>query len=52
MHLLTIHDFVHILDETVNQFENLRCGSTGLILRESVYPVQRRLDVLLSKQFF
>jgi len=34
--LLTIHDSIHILDETVNHFENFRCGSTGLILRESI----------------
>jgi len=34
--LLTIHDTIHILDETMNHFENLRCGSMDLILGELI----------------
>jgi len=30
--LLTVHNHPHILDETVDNFEGLRRGSTSLIL--------------------
>jgi len=50
--LFTIHDFIHILDETMNHFENLRCGSMGLILGETIYSLQHCPDVVFSKQFF
>jgi hypothetical protein len=46
--LLTGHDHPHILDETVDDLESLRCGSPSLVLRESVDSLQDRLDVLLS----
>ena len=51
MHLLTIHDHAHILDETVNDLKCLTCGSPSLILRESVQPLQDGLDVILSESF-
>ena len=50
-HLLTVRDHAHILDETVDDLEGLRCSSSSFILRESVQPVQDRLDVLLSENF-
>jgi hypothetical protein len=46
--LLTGHDHPHILDETVDDLESLRCGSPSLVLRESVNSLQDRFDVLLS----
>jgi hypothetical protein len=46
--LLTGHDHPHILDETVDDLESLRCGSPSLVLRESVDSLQDHLDVLLS----
>ncbi len=49
--LLTVHDHVHILDETIDDFENLHGGHVSLILRESVQPLQYHLDFLLSKAF-
>ena len=44
--LLTIHDHTHILDEAVDDLERLSRGSSSLVLRESVQPLQDCLDVL------
>jgi hypothetical protein len=49
--LLTVHDHIHILGKTMDDFEYLNCSHLDLILRESVQPLQYRLDVLLSKLF-
>jgi hypothetical protein len=49
--LLTVHDHARILDETVDDLESLSCGSPSLVLRESVQPLQDRLDILLSEKF-
>ena len=34
--LLTVHDYIHITEETVDDFEYLRSGCPSLILREPV----------------
>ena len=34
--LLTVHDYIHITEKTVDDFEYLRCGRPSLILREPV----------------
>jgi len=50
--LLTVHDYIGILDETVDDSENFRSSRPsliGLILRQSVQPVQYRFDILLSE---
>jgi hypothetical protein len=47
--LLTVHDYTHILDETVDDLERLSCRSSSFILRESVEPLQDCLDVLVSE---
>ena len=44
--LLTVHDHTHILDEAVDDLERLSCGSSSLVLCESVQPLQDRLNVL------
>jgi hypothetical protein len=44
--LLTIRDHTHILDEAVDDLERLSCGSSSLVLCESVQPLQDRLNVL------
>jgi hypothetical protein len=44
--LLTVHDHTHLLDEAVDDLERLSRGSSSLVLRESVQPLQDRLDVL------
>ena len=46
--MLTVHDHLHILDETVDNFEGLSCCNPGLVMRESVESLQDGLDVLLS----
>ena len=51
MRLLTTHDHPHTLDEAVDNLENLSCCSHGLILRESVNPLQDQFDVVLSEGF-
>ena len=51
MRLLTIHDHPHTLDEAVNNLESLNCCSSSLVLRESVKPLQDRLDIVLSEGF-
>ena len=50
--LLTIHDHTHILDEAVDDLERLSRGSSSLILREAVQPLQDRLDVLPTEASF
>jgi len=49
--LLTIHELPHILDESVDNGENVGCGSPSLVLREPVQPLQYCLGVLLEKPF-
>jgi hypothetical protein len=51
MRLLTLHNHSHILDKTVDDLKSLRCGSASLIVRESIQPLEDRLDFLLSESF-
>jgi hypothetical protein len=46
----TTHDHARILDETVDYLEGLSCSSPNLFLRESVQPLQDRVDILLSEK--
>jgi len=48
--LLTTHEFLHVLDESVDNSERMSCSSPGLILRQSVEPLQDCLDVLLLEK--
>jgi hypothetical protein len=51
VHLLTVltaHDHIHILDEIVDNFEDLRSGCPSLILRESIKSRQDRFDLVIS----
>jgi hypothetical protein len=50
-HSLTVHELPHILYETIDDPESLSCGSPSLVLRESVQPLQGRLDVLFPEKF-
>ena len=50
MHLLTIDDHTHILDEAMEDLECLSRGSSSFVLRESVQPLQDRLDALLLEK--
>ena len=50
MRLLTIDDHAHILDEAVEDLECLSCGSSSFVLRESVQPLQDRLNALLLEK--
>jgi hypothetical protein len=50
VYLLTVHHLFHILEKAVDDLEGLRRGYPSLVLGESVYPLQYRLDVLLSKE--
>ena len=49
--LLTIHELPHILDESVDNSERMSRSSPGLVLRQSVKPLQDCLDVLLLEKF-
>jgi len=49
--LLTIHELPHILGESVDNGERMSCSSPGLVLRQSVEPLQHCLDVLLLEEF-
>ena len=49
--LLTIHELLHILDKSVDNSEHMSCSSPSLVLRQSVKPLQRCLDVLLLEKF-
>ena len=48
--LLTIYELLHILDEPVDNSERMSCSSAGLVLRQSVEPLQDCLDVLLLEK--
>jgi len=48
--LLTIHELPHILGESVDNSERMSCSSPGLVLRQSVEPLQDCLDVLLLEK--
>ena len=49
--LLTVHEHPHTLNEAVDDLEGLSCGRPSLIERESVQPLQDRLNVLFPKNF-
>jgi len=49
--LLTIHEHPHILDEAVDNSERMSYGSPGLVMRQSVKPLQDCLDILLLDKF-
>ena len=49
--LLTIHEHPHILDESVDNGERMSCSSPGLVLRQSVKPLEDCPDVLLFEKF-
>jgi len=48
--LPTVHELPHILGESIYDPKGLSCGHPSLVLRESVQPLQDRLDVLLSEK--
>ena len=50
VYLLTVHYYPHILDKVVDNLEGLRCGYPSFSLSESIYPLENRLNVLLSKK--
>jgi hypothetical protein len=47
---LTVHYDFHTLDKAVDDLEGLSRGYPSLFLGESVYPLDYRLDVLLSEE--
>jgi len=49
--LLTIHEVPHILYESVDNSKSMSCSSPGLILHQSVKPLQHCLNVLLLEEF-
>ena len=48
--LLTIHGKPHILEKTINDHKNLRCGDPTLIQGESTQPFQDRTIEIPSKE--
>lgn len=48
--LLTIDDHAHILDKAMEDPECLSCSSSSFVLRESVQPLQDRLNALLFEK--
>jgi hypothetical protein len=48
--LLTIHDNPHILDKTIGDLKNLRCGDPTLVWGESIQLFQHHLIVIPSKE--
>ena len=49
--LLTIHEFPHVLDESVDNSERMSCSILGLVSRQSVKPLEDCLDVRLIEKF-
>jgi hypothetical protein len=50
VHLLTIHDYHHILDKTGDDLEGLRCSHPSLLLGESIEPLEHRMDIVFSQK--
>ena len=48
--LLTIHELLHILDESVDNSERMSCSGLGFVLRQSVKSLQDCLDVFLVEE--
>ena len=48
--LLTIHELLHILDESVDNSERVSCSGLGLVLRQSVKSLEDYLDVFLLEE--
>jgi hypothetical protein len=48
--LLTIHDNSHILDKTIDNLKNLRCGDPTLVQGESIQPFQHHLIAIPSRE--
>jgi hypothetical protein len=51
MYLLTVYDYSHTLEQTVNHLERLRCRRPSLFLSESIQPLKDCLYVILSEKF-
>ena len=51
MHLLTIHDYPHILDKTVEDLEGLRCRNPRLLLSKSIKPLDHHSDLVVNVSF-
>ena len=47
---LTVHDHLHIVQQTVNDSKGMRHGHAGLFLCESVQSLEYRLDLAVSQQ--
>ena len=47
--LLTIYDNPHIVDKTIDDLKNLRCGDPALFQGESIQPLQHHLIEIASK---
>jgi hypothetical protein len=50
LYLLTVHEHLHVLHETIDALQSLRCCRPSLVLRESIQPLQHRFDFILSKE--
>jgi hypothetical protein len=50
MYSLTVYDHPHILEETVDDLERLRCRRPSLVLGQSVKPVKNHIDTILSEK--
>jgi hypothetical protein len=48
VNLLTVHHHLHILDKTMDDLEDLRYRLPGLVLRQSIQPLDHRLHFLLA----
>lgn len=47
----TSHEFLHILQESVDDTESLSCSDLMLVLRESVQPLENWRDILMLEKF-
>ena len=48
--LLTVHYHLHILDKTMDDLEDLCYSLPSLVLRQSVQPLDHRLQFLLANK--
>src|SRR6266852_8114666 len=51
IYFLTVYNYPHIQEETIDDLKSLRCRHPGLVLGQSVQPPKDSLDIILSEKF-
>ena len=47
----TVHNNLHILHETIHEFQRLCCGRMSFLSRQPIQPLQHSFHIILAQQF-